>query len=202
MIAAAIIAWLSVDFGSGADTAVGEAVAKIRGWGHWGVVGSIGLMVLHSFLPFPAEVLACANGLVYGPVMGAAVTWIGAMLGAAAAFELARRFGQPVVRRFLTASQADEITHWVERQGAGSMLVARLVPIVAFNLINYAAGLAGIDWWTYLWTTAVGIAPMTVLTALLGDRMLNLPTWIWALLAAVVAIRAIASKKVRSGGVT
>ncbi len=34
----------------------------IRTWGMWGVFTSIGLMILHSFVPFPAELLALANG--------------------------------------------------------------------------------------------------------------------------------------------
>src|SRR3546814_6092555 len=40
----------------------------ILSWGHWGVLASIGLMVLHSFVPFPAEFVALANGMLYGPV--------------------------------------------------------------------------------------------------------------------------------------
>jgi len=59
-----------------------EFEATIRSWGAWGVVCSIGLMIAHSFLPFPAEFLAIANGMAYGPVWGAAITWTGAMLGA------------------------------------------------------------------------------------------------------------------------
>ncbi len=40
----------------------------IMSWGPWGVAASVGLMVLHSFIPFPAEFLAIANGMVYGPL--------------------------------------------------------------------------------------------------------------------------------------
>ena len=40
-----------------------QAVALIGSWGVWGVAGSIALMVAHSFLPFPAEVIALANGM-------------------------------------------------------------------------------------------------------------------------------------------
>jgi uncharacterized membrane protein YdjX (TVP38/TMEM64 family) len=68
------------------DGALEDTVALIRSWGAWGVVGSIGLMVAHSFVPFPAELLAIANGMVFGPIAGTVVTWVGAMLGAFAAF--------------------------------------------------------------------------------------------------------------------
>ena len=54
-------------------------------------------MVLHSFVPFPAEVVAMANGMLYGPLWGTLITWVGAMLGAYLAFGLARWLGRPFV---------------------------------------------------------------------------------------------------------
>lgn len=183
--------WMALELGSGLDFDLHSTAATIRGWGQWGILGSIGLMVLHSFVPFPAEILACANGLVYGPVWGALITWIGAMLGAVAAYALARQFGSPLVKRLLTRRQSDELSKWAGRQGAGAMLLARLMPIIAFNLINYAAALAGIGWWTFLWTTGLGILPMTVLTAVLGDRVLSVSPWIWAATGAVIVLAAL-----------
>ena len=70
----------------------------IRDAGSWGVVGSMGLMILHSFVPFPAEFIAFANGLVYGVIRGTVITWTGAMIGAILAFGLARWLGRPFVR--------------------------------------------------------------------------------------------------------
>ncbi len=182
--------WMALDFGSNFASDMRSAAATIRGWGRWGVFGSIGLMVIHSFVPFPAEILACANGLVYGPILGAVITWVGAMLGAVAAYGLARRFGNPFVKRLLTSRQSDELTRWAGRQGVGAMLMARLLPIIAFNLINYAAALAGIGWWTFLWTTGLGILPMTVLTAVFGDRVLTVSPWIWTAVGAAVLMAA------------
>ncbi len=189
--------WMALDFGSGTASDLRSAVSTIRGWGQWGVFGSIGLMVIHSFVPFPAEILACANGLVYGPILGAVITWVGAMLGAVAAYGLARRFGNSFVKRLLTSRQSDELTRWAGRRGAGAMLVARLLPIVAFNLINYAAALAGIGWWTFLWTTGLGILPMTVLTAVIGDRVLTVSPWIWTAAGAVVVLAGLVTHMAR-----
>jgi len=181
-----LVLWTTIDLGFGFDFDVPSAVATIRDWGRWGVLGSIGLMVLHSFIPFPAEILACANGMVYGPFLGALITWTGAMLGAVTAFGLTRRIGAPFVQRMLTPAQAERLVQWADEQGTGAMLVSRLLPVIAFNLINYAAALAGIPWRTFLWTTGLGIVPMTVLTAVLGDRVLAVPMWIWAAASAVL----------------
>ena len=68
------------------------------------------------------------------------------------------------------------------------MLTARLIPVIAFNLINYAAALTEISWWTFLWATGIGILPLTALSAILGDQMLSMPLWGWLLLGAVVLV--------------
>jgi uncharacterized membrane protein YdjX (TVP38/TMEM64 family) len=51
--------------------------------------------------------------------------------------------------------------------------------VIAFNLINYAAALTEISWWTFVWATGVGILPLTVLLAVAGDGMLQMPSWCW-----------------------
>ena len=54
------------------------------------MAASIGLMVAHSLVAFPAEFVIFANGMLSGPVWGVAIIWTGAMLGAAFAFAMAR----------------------------------------------------------------------------------------------------------------
>jgi uncharacterized membrane protein YdjX (TVP38/TMEM64 family) len=90
LLASGAIAWLVLPSAwiASLNSPVTYTVALIRSWGPWGVVGSIWLMTVHSFLPFPAEIIALANGMIYGPVWGAAITWVGAMLGASIAFGL------------------------------------------------------------------------------------------------------------------
>ncbi|MCX5911149.1 MAG: TVP38/TMEM64 family protein [Deltaproteobacteria bacterium] len=146
-----------------------EIMEFMKSWDYWGVLASIGMMILHSFLPFPAEFVAIANGVIFGPVWGTVITWVGAMLGAFLAFLLARRLGQPFVRRVLSKRKTHTLERWVARHGLGTLFIGRFIPIISFNLINYAAGLTKISWWTFGWTTGVGILPMTVLMVVMGD---------------------------------
>jgi uncharacterized membrane protein YdjX (TVP38/TMEM64 family) len=165
-----------------------EAVERtIRSWGAWGVAASILLMVLHSFVPFPAEIVAMANGMLYGPLWGTIITWTGAMLGAYLAFGLARWLGRPFVRAMVAARHHEKLDDWVARQGGGMLLFSRFVPVISFNLINYAAGLTAISWWTFTWATGLGILPLTFLMVLLGDGLWSDATgaWLWLLLAAL-----------------
>lgn len=183
LLAVGAVVWgtLEFDFAMNVDT----AVRQIRAWGMWGVAGSIGLMVAHSFLPFPAEIIACANGILYGALWGGLITWIGAMLGATLTFGLVRRLGRPFVERMVSSRDLRRITLWPRERDAAVLLTARLIPVIAFNLINYIAALTRISWWTFLWVTGLGILPLIVLLSILGEQMLSLPLWAWALLGAL-----------------
>lgn len=172
----------------GFDGTVAGVVSWVRSLGSWGVAGSIALMVAHSFLPFPAEIIAIANGMVYGPVWGSVITWVGAMAGAISAFALVRMFGRPLLVRFLPAHQLQQLGEWSRESGGLALLVARLVPAIAFNLVNYAAALAEISWWTFIWSTGLGILPLTILLAVIGDRILEMPMWIWFVVASCVIL--------------
>lgn len=181
LLAGGVLAWehLAPAWALGFGSSVDDAVAVIQSWGVWGVLGSIAIMTAHSFLPFPAEVVALANGMVYGPLWGAAITWVGAMVGASAAFGLTRLLGRPFIRRFLPNRHQRRLASWSRDQGVTALLISRLIPVIAFNLINYAAALTEVSWWTFLWTTGVGILPLTILLATLGGQVLRLPFWGW-----------------------
>ena len=120
-----------------------ELAQSIRSFGNWGVAVSIGLMVVHSFIPFPAEVVALANGIIYGTIFGTLITWIGAMLGAQAAFWTARSFGRSIVERHVRADRRARIDRWIARNGTVALLTTRLIPIIAFNLSRNRIGLGG-----------------------------------------------------------
>ena len=156
----------------------------VAAWGPWSAVGSVALMVLHSFLPLPAEIIPLVNGMMFGPWLGIALTWTGAMLGAVLSFALARWLGRPFVRLVVSEARWQQIA--TLPVGPGALLMVRLVPLISFNLVNYAAGLLGVGWWTFLWTTALGILPLTVAMVLVGGQILAAPLWAWALAAAVL----------------
>jgi uncharacterized membrane protein YdjX (TVP38/TMEM64 family) len=59
----------------------------------------------------------------------------------------------------------------IERGGATLLLAVRLIPIVPFSLVSYAAGAAGVPVWRFVWTTAVGYLPITALAVYFGTRL-------------------------------
>lgn len=164
----------------------GDVERFVRAWGAWSALASVALMVLHSFVPLPAEIIPIANGMLFGPLAGVALTWAGAMLGAVLSFALARGLGRGFVRLVVADSRLARLAQLSPRPG--TLLYLRLVPFISFNLVNYAAGLTGVSWWTFLWTTALGILPLTVAMVLLGGEILSAPRWSWALAAVALLL--------------
>ena len=70
---------------------------------------------------------------------------------------------------------------WAARQGVGVVLVSRFIPVISFNLINYAAGLTRISGWAFAVATGIGILPLTVAMVLMGDRVYSLTWQVWVL---------------------
>lgn len=145
----------------------------LEAWGPLAAPISIALMVLHSFVPFPAEMLAIANGMLFGAVWGTVITWIGAMLGAYLAFGLTRVLGQPFAEGVVPARHWQTVERWSERHGGSALFIARLIPVISFNLINYAAGLTTISWATFTWATGLGILPITLAAVLTGAGIVH-----------------------------
>ena len=59
----------------------------------------------------------------------------------------------------------------------------RLIPIVPFSVCSYVLGSAGVPLRTFIWTTAIGYLPLTVIFVVLGSRLEDIsPTdpVIWA----------------------
>jgi uncharacterized membrane protein YdjX (TVP38/TMEM64 family) len=62
------------------------------------------------------------------------------------------------------------------------LLAVRLVPVLSFNLINFALGFTTVSWWRFTWTTAVGIIPVTAAMVGIGAHWHN-----WRLLLVLTA---------------
>lgn len=189
-----VILWCLIEYALfGIDLEPAALRALLDRAGLWAPLASIALMAAHSFVPFPAEIIAITNGMAFGLWGGIAVTWLGAMVGASLAYELARALGPAARARLVPMRHQARLDALVGDFGTRTLLIVRLIPVISFNLVNYAAGLAGVGRVSFLWTTAIGILPITVLSVLVGSAALRLPPYLWLLggLALVLAMLAV-----------
>lgn len=143
----------------------------IAGYGPLAPLISALLMIFQSVAaPLPAFLITFANGLLFGVWWGAALSWSSAMLGAALCFSIARYFGRPVVVKLISESALASSDRFFERYGKHAVLIARLVPIISFDVISYGSGLTGIRFLGFWLATGIGQLPATILYSYLGDE--------------------------------
>ena len=143
----------------------------IAGYGPLAPLISALLMIFQSVAaPLPAFLITFANGLLFGVWWGAALSWSSAMLGAALCFSIARYFGRPVVVKLISESALAASDQFFERYGKHAVLIARLVPVISFDVISYGSGLTGIRFLGFWIATGIGQLPATILYSYLGDE--------------------------------
>ena len=157
----------------------------------YGVAGPLVFIVLSSLLTvvlFPGPLLAGASGLLFGTALGTPVSIISATTGAALAFAVGRWWAHDaVLETFGHHPRLIALRGWVGARGFESVLLARVAPAMPYNIVNYAAALTPVAFWTFVLATAVGAAPRAFAYTALGGSIGNLGSP-----AAVVAIALLA----------
>ncbi len=147
-----------------------------RSLGLWAPFISITLMIIQGILaPLPSFVITAANGLAFGVPLGILISWSGGMAAALVMFLLARILGASFVERVTKRSEIlDKVNRYSGRNGFFLILVARLVPIVSFDLISLIAGLSQISFRSFIVATAIGQVPGTILYTIVGHDIAHL----------------------------
>lgn len=147
------------------------------------------LMVFQSIVaPLPAFVITFANGLLFGWGGGAVLSWSSAMAGAILCFYLAKILGRPVVEKIVTKKALTWWDQFFAKYGKHAVFIARLVPIVSFDLVSYAAGVTSISFWQFFWATGLGQLPATLLYSYLGQNATSTVKILFFVFTIVIAL--------------
>lgn len=131
----------------------------------------IALALLHSVVIYPAEIVNAAAGFAYGFFPALAIVTVGWMLSALLCYAFGSRVARPLLDRWFGEERFERFERMIERGGVTLLLALRLIPIVPFSLVCYAAGAAHVPLRRYIWTTLVGYLPVTVLAVYFGTRL-------------------------------
>jgi uncharacterized membrane protein YdjX (TVP38/TMEM64 family)/rhodanese-related sulfurtransferase len=139
----------------------------VRNLGFWAPVVHVVLFALGTILFVPGALFGVTGGALFGPVWGTLLNLVGATLGATAAFLVARYLAADWVRR-KAGGRLERLVAGVEAEGWRFVAFTRLVPLIPFNLLNYALGLTRIALVPYVATSLVCMAPGTLVYTWLG----------------------------------
>jgi uncharacterized membrane protein YdjX (TVP38/TMEM64 family) len=151
------------------DTA--EVRHQLNNLGAAGPLLIVALTLLHAVVFYPAEIVDAAAGFAYGFLPALALTLTGWVLSGLLCFAIGRSLARPLLDRWFGTARFERTEAMIERGGITLLLAVRLLPIVPFSLVCYAAGAARVPVWRFTWTTAVGYLPITALAVYFGTRL-------------------------------
>ena len=122
----------------------------------------------------PAPAVAIVGGYTFRVVEGFALTWLGSLAGGVITFSISRLFGLGFVEgRGMTG----RLYRCVEEHGVVLIFVLRLIPLVSFDAISYAAGLSGIRFRSFFAATALGMLPGMFAFVYFGGAQAGFGRW-------------------------
>lgn len=133
-----------------------DALGRLmEGAGGWAPVAYMLGYAIGVCLFLPGTLLTGLGAAIFGPYYGFVYVWIGAMLGAGAAFVIGRTLG----REFAASLIGDRLKKYddtIERNGFATVLYLRLV-YFPFTPMNFGMGLTKVKFRDYLLGTGLGI---------------------------------------------
>lgn len=144
----------------------------ILSFGIWAPIISFLLMLLQSVAaPLPAFLITFANAALFGWFYGAILSWTSAMAGAALCFYIAKFLGRDVVEKLTSKYALENVDNFFERYGKHTILIARLLPFMSFDLVSYAAGLTSMSFMSFFIATGIGQLPATIIYSYVGGML-------------------------------
>lgn len=156
-------------FATGDFTVVKDFIDE---YGTYAMLVSAGLMVFQSVIaPLPAFLITFANANLFGWWQGAILSWSSAMLGAAVCYYISRILGRDVVERLTSKAGLESVDRFFDKYGKHSILIARLLPFMSFDIVSYAAGLTSMSFMPFFIATGIGQLPATIIYSYVGGML-------------------------------
>ncbi len=164
----------AIDAGFNPQTLLKNALEWIESLGAIGAIAFIGVYIVATVAFLPGSLLTLGAGVVFGVWLGAVYVFVGATLGAIAAFLVGRYLARNwVANKIADNENFSAIDRAVGKEGLKIVLLTRLSPIFPFNLLNYAFGLTGVSIQDYI-IGSVGMIPGTIMYVYIGSLAGNL----------------------------
>jgi uncharacterized membrane protein YdjX (TVP38/TMEM64 family) len=168
VLAGAVLLAALVLLGRWGGRYVPEFAERVRALGAWGPAAFVGGYVVATVAGVPGSLLTLAAGAIFGLWAGVLWVFVGATLGASAAFLVGRYVARGAVeRRAARDPRFRAIDRAIAADGRRIVFLLRLSPAVPFSVLNYVLGLTRVRFVDFV-VASVGMLPGTVLYVYYG----------------------------------
>jgi uncharacterized membrane protein YdjX (TVP38/TMEM64 family) len=143
----------------------------IQGFGKLAAVIYILAYTLNTISIFPPiAALSLTAGLAFGKLWGAIYLMAGAMIGTSCTFFISRFFGRGMVEKLLKG-KFKNLDDRLEKRGFITVIFFRIIPIIPYEVLNYAGGLSKIRFKDYFFATLLGLTPGVIIASFFGGAL-------------------------------
>lgn len=141
--------------------------------GIWAPLIYILLYTVGTILILPSTPLNLSGGAIFGVGWGTMWTTVAAVIAAVVAFAFTRTAGREVVAKKF-AGKWEAMDAEIRQGGLFYMFAIRLLPIIPYGLVNFAAGLTSIRFKDYFIGTLLGTVPGILPFVMMGAGLRSL----------------------------
>lgn len=174
------------------DVLTSDDEQRIRDWvGQFGWKGPIIIvlaMIAQMFLlVIPTPLLMVVSVLAYGSIFGSLII-LGAVYSASTiGYFLGAYLGPPLVAKILGPKGEKEVERFIEDYGFWAVIVTRMAPFLSNDAISFVGGMLRMGYWRFIGATLLGITPLTIFVAWLGENNDRLKSGlIWASIISII----------------
>jgi uncharacterized membrane protein YdjX (TVP38/TMEM64 family) len=148
----------------------------VRGVGVWGPLLLLGIQAAQILAaPIPGVFVPVLAGVMYGPVLGPAITVAGSLIGSAAAYWIGRS-GQPLAERLVGAESLRKARNLMRGRRWIGLATVFLFPFTPVDALCFVAGIVAMDWTRFALAVVLGRVPKDAavsVAAALGFRLFD-----------------------------
>lgn len=142
----------------------------VLSFGWWGPVVFFLIYAIGPIVFLPTSVLSLGAGLAFGVWPGVLYILFGATAAAVTGYVMARLFGRSVLK-VEKYPWSEKLFAQMEKRGFLYVFVLRLIPLVSFDLLSYAGGIAKVRFKSFILATVLGMIPGTLAYSFLGASL-------------------------------
>ena len=144
----------------------------VASWGWMAPLVFIAIQALQVIIsPIPGEMTGPVGGALFGTLWGVAYSTIGLTLGTLICFALGRKWGEPLVRPWLSEHHWNRMSFILEAEGAILCFILYLIPGFPKDIISYLFGISPMPFWLFAVVSTVARLPGTIIASYFGANV-------------------------------
>jgi len=162
----------------------------VAAWGWMAPLVFVTIQALQVIIsPIPGEITGPVGGALFGTLWGLIYSTVGLTIGTLVCFGVGRRWGEPLVRPWLSEHHWNRMSFIIEAEGAIICFILYLVPGFPKDIISYLFGISPMPFWLFATVSTIGRVPGTWISSYFGAHVAE-HQYIYAVafLAAVLAV--------------